>query len=89
MEYLDNKRNPSEEEHEITDEESLKRLYKVFGGSVVKGSSGIDLDKSLILSYYEVEDYNLYTSIGILTFYMVALKVMTYYVLLAKLHAAK
>ena len=74
----------------VTPEDSLKRLYEVFGGSLAKASGkGIDLNTSLILSYYEVEDYHLYTSLAILIAYMFALKILTYFVLLAKLHSTK
>ena len=91
MDFVKSKRNgvlPGKQ-GPVSDEESLKRLYEVFAGGVATNGKGIDLNTSLILTYFEIEDYTLFTSLIILCAYMIGLKVMTYYVLLAKLHSTK
>ena len=86
MQYVDMQRGG--EEHELTDQETVDRLLKVFSGSLTKGKE-VDFNQSLTLTFFNLEDYMIYSSIIILTGYMIALKVTTYYVLLAKLHSAK
>ena len=93
MEYVNSKRKgvlPGQGGNgPATEEETLKRLYEVIGGSLAKGEKGIDLNTSIIMSYFEIDDFTIYTSMAILTAYMIGLKVLTYYVLLAKLNSTK
>ncbi|XP_054158376.1 ATP-binding cassette sub-family G member 1-like [Oppia nitens] len=76
------------DEHD-EDEYNLQRMYRVFGGSLVKDENGINLDRSLILAFYDLSDNYIYLALGILVFYMVALKVLTYFIVLYKLHVTK
>ena len=92
LSYLDRNQNSvfDEDPSDLTEEEILQKLYSIFGGNIVSsGGTGIDLNKSMILSYFEIDDYTFFTSTGLLLIYMIVLKISTYYILLAKLHSTK
>ena len=78
-------------DHEETEDESLAKVYNVFLGSSMGSGSGqgLDLDTSFILTYYDLEDWHMYRGLLALVGFMIGLKFLTYYVLLAKLRSTK
>lgn len=94
VEFMENKKSGDVavtdiDDQEISEEDKLTKVYNLFLGSSMSSGKNFDLETSLILTYYELEDWHMYRGLVLLVAFMVGLKVLTYYVLLAKLKSTK
>lgn len=91
LSYIDKKNSviDFEDSDENKQTDDIQRLFGLFGGSFVEEGQSLSMDKSLILSYYELNDQYFMRATGILIAYVVIFKILTYYVLMAKLHSTK
>ena len=71
------------------DQKVINKIYTITFQAVNKDTKEIDMDRSLILSYFEIYDDNvLYVSVVAMAIYYVVLKVLTYFIILAKLNSS-
>jgi hypothetical protein len=68
---------------------AIDRFYSIFAGGIVEEGKEFSYDESLMLSYFGINDFHFIRAIVILVSFMAVLKVLTYFVLLAKLHSKK
>ncbi len=68
---------------------AIDRFYSIFFGGLVEEGKKFSYDESLMLTYYEINDFYFIRAIAILVSYVALFKVLTYFVLLAKLHSKK
>lgn len=77
---------PTEEDE---DQAVINKIYSITFKAVNKDTREVDLERSLILSYFEIYDDNvLYISVIVIFLYYAILKIMTYFVILGKLNAS-
>lgn len=80
---------PFEESEEDSDQAVINKIYSITFKAVNKDTREVDLERSLILSYFEIYNDNvLYVSVVVIFLYYAVLKVMTYFVILGKLNAS-
>ncbi len=71
------------------DQAVINKIYTITFKAVNKDTAEVDLERSLILSYFEIYNDNvLYVSVVVIFLYYLVLKVMTYFVILGKLNAS-
>lgn len=76
----------SEIENADEDDLLIKQIYSI-ALQTVDNSTRVSMDRSLILSYYELtSDITLYHSIAALTIYYAVIKVATYFIIYARLN---